>query len=216
MKTYDYLGYYNNREDILALYNSNADQVIGFFENGEGAFHSIEPSSDGNLDEYDDITEEKGYYYTSDREYIVRYIGGSIKSFDYGWYIEIFKLRHDEDSVTLSELSRQTINIFDRIIKEIKYIVKNKGGFLATDEKYDTMYGYVVDCDDVQELKIVALRVTNGVLEIALCPKSMKYIISLATDLEDDDWYLCEPYSDNVLIPNTILSIADTLEAYCR
>ena len=105
------------------------------------------------------------------------------------------------------------------VVEDVKKFVKDNGGFISThDLTCDTMYAYVIDwnVDNVNEERIIAIRVVNDDLEIATTFfKNDAYEVALTeNDFDDEDWMLVGSYSDSVLTAQTILSIAECIEQY--
>lgn len=98
--------------------------------------------------------------------------------------------------------------------------VKENGGFINTqnnDGGKDNIYGYVINWgnDDVDEYRVIAVRVVNDVLEIAISPNSINYTEGMTEDdFTEEDWCVCTCDSSEVLFAQTILSIAESLEQY--
>ena len=111
------------------------------------------------------------------------------------------------------------LNAIDAVVKDVKKFVKDNGGFISTHDLYcDTMYAYVIDwnTDNVVEERIIAIRVIDGVLEIATTFfKNDVYEVALTeNDFSDEDWMVVGSFGDSVLTAQTILSIAECIDQY--
>lgn len=107
----------------------------------------------------------------------------------------------------------------DAVVEDVKEFVKANGGFISThDFSGDTIYAYVVDwdMDDVNEKRVIAIRVVNDELEIATAFfKNDVYDTALTeNDIDDEDWMVVGTCGDSVLMTQTILSIAESIDQY--
>ena len=110
-------------------------------------------------------------------------------------------------------------NAINNLVDDVKEFVKAHNGFISTHSmEWDTMYAYVVDWDydDVNEQRVLAVRVKDNELQIIVTPyKTDVYDTPLTeNDYVDSDWYSVGTCGDNVLTAPTILSIADSIEQY--
>lgn len=113
-------------------------------------------------------------------------------------------------------------NAINALVEDVKTFVKANGGFIKTsneDGACDNIYGYVVDWnnDVVNEECVLAVRVQDDTLEII--PTSHKLCYSYGEEITedtfvDDDWYPVGTGGDSVLLAQTILSIAESIEQY--
>lgn len=114
------------------------------------------------------------------------------------------------------------VNAVNALVEDVKTFVKANGGFINTmneDGSYDNIYAYVIDWDndDVNEEYVLAVRVKDDTLEII--PTSYKLRYSYDEEITedtfvDDDWYPVGTGGDSVLLAQTILSIAESIEQY--
>lgn len=105
------------------------------------------------------------------------------------------------------------------LVEDVKKFVNDNGGFISThDLQWDTMYAYIIDwnVDDVNEERIIAIRVKNNILEIATTfHKNDEYDKPLTeNDFSDEDWIVVGTCGDSVLTAQTIFSIAESIEQY--
>ena len=112
----------------------------------------------------------------------------------------------------------KTNNALDSLLQEIKDFVKENGGFINTtnlNNENDQMYAYVYfwGDDTLEELKVIAVKVENDVVYVALSSLSISIEINGADDFNEDDWYSVGTNGD-VLTAQTILSIAESIEQY--
>ena len=111
-------------------------------------------------------------------------------------------------------------NAINNLVNDVKDFVKAHNGFIsAHDIGADLMYAYVLDwdCDDVNEQRIIAIRVNkHNVLELIVTPYKNDLYDEDVTEDEylDSDWYALGTCGDNVLTAPTILSIAESIEQY--
>ena len=112
------------------------------------------------------------------------------------------------------------LNAIDAVVEDVKKFVKDNGGFISThDLSCDTMYAYVIDwnVDNVVEERVIAIRVIDGVLEIATTYyKNDVYEVALTENdfTDDEDWMVVGSFGDYVLTAQTILSIAESIDQY--
>ena len=116
---------------------------------------------------------------------------------------------------TLADVSKG-INI---LVNKVRDFVKENGGFIATtNDELDTIYGYLVDwdSDDVSEIRILAVRVNNNVLQVAgTIYKTDMYDEPLTEDyFDEDEWYSVGDCGDSVLTAQTIISMAESIDQY--
>jgi hypothetical protein len=107
----------------------------------------------------------------------------------------------------------------DTLVADVKNFVALNGGFIATaNDELDTIYGYKIDwdTDDVSEIRILAVRVKDNSLQVAVAIyKNDVYDEPITEDyFTDDEWYDVGEYGDSILTAQTILSIADSIEQY--
>ena len=109
-------------------------------------------------------------------------------------------------------------NAIDALVEDVKAFVKENGGFIKTeDDGYsDTIYAYVIDWDndDVHEDVVYAIKVEDDELYVATCGKNMGVIATNVDDVPEDEWYPVGTGGDSVLLAQTILSIAESIEQY--
>lgn len=111
------------------------------------------------------------------------------------------------------------LNAIDAVVEDVKKFVKDNGGFISThDLTCDIMYAYAIDwnMDNVYEVRVIAIRVIDDVLEIATTFfKNEIYEVALTeTDFTDEDWMVVGSCGDSVLTAQTILSIAESIDQY--
>lgn len=115
---------------------------------------------------------------------------------------------------TLAEVSKGINTLVDKV----RDFVKENGGFISTyNDKWDTIYGYEIDwnTDEVNEIRILAVRVKDDVLQVAgTFYKNDKYDQVTEDYFTDDEWYPIGTNGDIVLTAQTILSIAESIEQY--
>lgn len=114
---------------------------------------------------------------------------------------------------------QNALKSIDALVEDVKEFVKANGGFISThDMSCDGIYAYVVDWDmnDVNEKRVIAIRVVNNVLEIATTLfKNDVYDTALTeNDFENEDWMIVGSCGDSVLTTQTILSIAESIDQY--
>jgi hypothetical protein len=107
----------------------------------------------------------------------------------------------------------------ETLVADVKNFVVLNGGFIATTNgELDTIYAYVVDWDydDVSEQRVLAVRVKDNELQVAVTPyKTDVYNEPLDEDyFNDNEWYSVGTCGDSILTAQTILSIADSIEQY--
>ena len=104
------------------------------------------------------------------------------------------------------------------LVDKVRDFVKENGGFISTtNDELDTIYGYVVDwnTDDVSEIRILAVRVNNNVLQVAgTIYKNDRYDELTKDYFDDDEWYSVGDCGDSILTAQTILSIAESIDQY--
>ena len=116
---------------------------------------------------------------------------------------------------TLADASKY-INI---LVDKVRDFVKENGGFISTtNDELDTIYGYVVDwdTDEVSEIRILAVRVNNNVLQVVgTIYKTDRYDEPFTKDyFDEDEWYSVGDCGDSILTAQTILSIAESIDQY--
>ena len=114
---------------------------------------------------------------------------------------------------------QNALKSINALVEDVKEFVKDNGGFISThDLTCDTMYAYVIDwnMDNVDEERVIAIRVIDDVLEIATTFfKNEVYEVALTeTDFTDEDWMVVGSCGDSVLTAQTILSIAESIDQY--
>ena len=113
----------------------------------------------------------------------------------------------------------KTYEMMDSLLKEVKEFVKGKGGFINTtnlNKENDQIYAYIY-CGEyysVDEVKVIAIKVENNLLHIATCVQLLNVEINGIEDFAEDDWYVVDKCSWDVLFSQTILSIAESIEQY--
>lgn len=116
---------------------------------------------------------------------------------------------------TLADVSKG-INI---LVNKVRDFVKENGGFIiTTNDELDTIYGYKLDwdTDDVSEIRIIAVRVIDDILQVAgTIYKNDVYDEPLTEDyFDEDEWYSVGGCGDSILTAQTILSIAESIDQY--
>lgn len=121
------------------------------------------------------------------------------------------------------EIKREIDDVLKCLLKDIIKAVENKGGFINTqnnEDSFDTMYAYISYYlwsapYEIEEVKIIAMRVKDGHLELATCAVNTSVTEILAEeDFSDDDWYTCGLPGDQIFFAQTILSIAESIDQY--
>jgi hypothetical protein len=120
---------------------------------------------------------------------------------------------------TIKAKTNDAWGAINNLLEEVKIFVKENGGFISThNSELDTIYAYIVDWvfDNVNEERVIAIRVNNDILEIVTTPyKSDVYPNALTNeDFVEDDWKTMGTGGDSVLTAQTILSIADAITEY--
>ena len=104
------------------------------------------------------------------------------------------------------------------LVNKVRDFVKENGGFISTtNDELDTIYGYLVDwdSDDVSEIRILAVRVNNNVLQVAgTIYKTDRYDELTKDYFDEDEWYSVGDCGDSILTAQTILSIAESIDQY--
>ena len=75
------------------------------------------------------------------------------------------------------EIKKEIDDVLKCLLKDIVKAVENKGGFINTqnnEDSFDTMYAYISYYlwsapHEIEEVKIIAMRVKDGHLELATC-----------------------------------------------
>ena len=115
---------------------------------------------------------------------------------------------------TLAEVSKG----INTLVNKVRDFVKENGGFISTtNDELDTIYGYEVDwnTDDVNEIRILAVRVKDDVLQVAgTFYKNDRYDQITEDYFTDDEWYSVGDCGDSILTAQTILSIAESIDQY--
>lgn len=121
------------------------------------------------------------------------------------------------------EIKREIDDVLKCLLKDIIKTVENKGGFINTqnnEDSFDTMYAYVANYlftapNEVEEVKIIAIRTRNDHLELATCASNLTINgILTEEDFDEDDWYACGTPGDEIFFAQTILSIAESIDQY--
>lgn len=121
------------------------------------------------------------------------------------------------------EIKREINDVLRCLLEDIIKAVENKGGFINTqnnENSFDTMYAYILYYlwsapNDIEEVKIIAMRVKDGHLELATCALNTSVTeILTEEDFSDDDWYTCGLPGDQIFFAQTILSIAESIDQY--
>lgn len=121
------------------------------------------------------------------------------------------------------EVKREINNTLQYLLKDIIKAIENKGGFINTqnnEDSFDTMYAYISYYlwsapHEIEEVKIIAMRVKDGHLELATCALNTSITkILTEEDFNDDDWYTCGLPGDQIFFAQTILSIAESIDQY--
>ena len=113
----------------------------------------------------------------------------------------------------------KAVKAIENLTEEVKDFVVKNGGFINTtnvEGECDDIYGYLIDwyADEVEEVKVIAIKVEEDTLSVATSTKNMVTIIDGKEDLEDDEWYPMGTGGDSILQAQTILSIAESIEQY--
>lgn len=109
---------------------------------------------------------------------------------------------------------KQLLEIINSLENDIITIINSQGGFINTntDNGEDYMYTCVYKDSILSEYKIIALRTTQGYLEIAI-ENSCFYKRNLKEeDIDINDWFTM----DYTIPSTTILSIAECIHQYCK
>lgn len=121
------------------------------------------------------------------------------------------------------EIKREIDDVLRCLLEDIIKAVENKGGFINTqnnEDSFDTMYAYISYYlwsapHEIEEVKIIAMRVKDGHLELATCALNTGVTeILTEEDFSDDDWYTCGLPGDQIFFAYTILSIAESIDQY--
>lgn len=121
------------------------------------------------------------------------------------------------------EIKREIDDVLRCLLGDIIKAVENKGGFINTqnnEDSFDTMYAYISYYlwsapHEIEEVKIIAMRVKDGHLELATCALNTGVTeILTEEDFSDDDWYTCGLPGDQIFFAYTILSIAESIDQY--
>ena len=121
------------------------------------------------------------------------------------------------------EIKKEIDDVLKCLLKDIIKAVENKGGFINTqnnEDSFDTMYAYISYYlwsapHEIEEVKIIAMRVKDGHLELATCALNTSVTeILTEEDFGDDDWYTCGLPIDQIFFAQTILSIAESIDQY--
>lgn len=89
-KRYRHIGYFYEMGDVKYLNTLNANQIIGFMEQGYGAFTEVESDEDADIIDYHDEHDSVQFDITDDNEYLIRHENGSEDG--EGWYLDIYKV----------------------------------------------------------------------------------------------------------------------------
>ena len=119
----------------------------------------------------------------------------------------------------MKQTLKNAYGAINSLVVKVRDFVKENGGFIVTtNDELDTIYGYKVDwdTDDVSEIRILAVRVKDDILEVAgTIYKNDVYDEPLTEDyFDEDDWYAVGDCGDSILTAQTILSIADSIDQY--
>lgn len=120
------------------------------------------------------------------------------------------------------EIKKEIDDVLKCLLKDIIKAVENKGGFINTqnnEDSFDTMYAYTYYLlsapNDIEEVKIIAMRVKDNHLELATCAVNTSVTETLTEeDFSDDDWYTCGLPGDQIFFAQTVLSIAESIDQY--
>lgn len=120
------------------------------------------------------------------------------------------------------EIKREIDDVLKCLLKDIIKAIENKGGFINTqnnEDSFDTMYAYISYYlwsapHEIEEVKIIAMRVKDGHLELATCALNTSVTEILTEEDFDDDWYTCGLPGDQIFFAQTILSIAESIDQY--
>lgn len=121
------------------------------------------------------------------------------------------------------EIKREIDNVLQCLLKDIIKAIENKGGFINTqnnENSFDTMYAYITYYlwsapNEIEEVKIMAMRVKDDHLELATCATNTSVTeILTEEDFNDNDWYTCGLPGDQIFFAQTILSIAESIDQY--
>ena len=121
------------------------------------------------------------------------------------------------------EIKKEIDDVLKCLLKDIIKAVENKGGFINTqnnEDSFDTMYAYISYYlwsapNDIEEVKIIAMRVKDNHLELATCAVNTSVTETLTEeDFSDDDWYTCGLPGDQIFFAQTVLSIAESIDQY--
>ena len=118
----------------------------------------------------------------------------------------------------MKQTLKDAYGVINSLVVKVKDFVKENGGFIATaNDELDTIYGYEVDwnTDDVNEIRILAVRVKDDVLQVAgTFYKNDRYDQITEDYFTDDEWYSVGDCGDSILTAQTILSIAESIDQY--
>ena len=95
-KVFRHIGYYNDQEDIIMLFESSADVVISNMLGGFGHFYSTEGDEDSDIENPNDESDSHLFKKTTDEQYLVRYEKGNDNNKGDGWFIDIYKMTEVE------------------------------------------------------------------------------------------------------------------------
>lgn len=121
------------------------------------------------------------------------------------------------------EIKREIDDVLRCLLEDIIKVVENKGGFINTqnnEDSFDTMHAYISYYlwsapYEIEEVKIIAMRVKGGHLELATCALNTSVTeILTEEDFSDNDWYTCGLPGDQIFFAQTILSIAESIDQY--
>lgn len=108
MKVYVPLGYYNDNEDIIDLFPSNAfkgdeaDIVVNYLKNNYGAFHTIDNPDIDSFISPAEASKDSRIVFSSDGQYVVSFTTGNYHLLHngddmHGFFIDIYHLEEVED-----------------------------------------------------------------------------------------------------------------------
>lgn len=117
---------------------------------------------------------------------------------------------------------RITCLMIDKLVEDVKEFVKNKGGFINTQNpkgECDNIYAYILDWDfeEVYEKRVIAIRVNEFDDLLLLCEdKGLDFSEPIDfNDYEDSNkWYIVGSCGDSLFTAQTILSVAESIGQY--
>lgn len=91
-KVYRHIGYFVG-QDAMDMFCDHADSIVSCIE--AGPFHASDGESEHDIENLDDEHDKDLFYYTSDKQFLVRYTQGSRKPIE-GWFIDVYHLMEVE------------------------------------------------------------------------------------------------------------------------